>query len=313
MKKNKTNLIVIMNCVLACTFLLISGTLAAYTSLSNAKRTVSTVGSKQLFSSNILVDYDDEKDIQGKSMTFSSDVNENTFFVSVCNYAQGDKTKWASNDVHYSVNISLVDLNGNTVTEETVLSKYRWNKIVFSELSQPITGILSNETASEQMYTVTVPTEYMKDYRIRITADSSIPGYKRIGRVVSVAEEIATSEWKINYLNIEQQEAAYDLGCINTKLTGSEHVMLTLSWDYSHVEIDPWFLEDIGVAAPNPEAGWKSITFEVGGTDAEGNARPNQYSVTFYRTKAVRSDDNTPEDWDNIKSYIQLSSNAVSE
>ena len=207
----------------------------------------------------------------------------------------------------------MVDLNGNTVTGSAVLSKYKWNETAFSELSQPITGTLSNETASEQMYTVTVPTEYMKDYRIRITADSHIAGYKCIGRIVSVAEEIATSEWKINYLNIEQQEEAYDLGCINTKLTGSEHVMLTLSWDYSHVEIDPWFLEDIGVNTPVQNSGWKSITFEVGGTDAERNARPNQYSVTFYRTKAVRSDDSTLENWSEIKSYIQLSTNSVSE
>ena len=134
MEGRKSNLLIIINCSLACMFLLIAGSLAAYTSLSNAKRTISTVGSKQLFSSNILLEYDKEKnDIQGKSLSFSTDGNI-VFKISVCNYAQGDAGKYASEDITYKINVSLIDQNGNTVTDQNVLSGYKWEDKSFSAL-----------------------------------------------------------------------------------------------------------------------------------------------------------------------------------
>ena len=110
MKREKTNLLIIINCSLAVIFLLLAGSLAAYTSLSNAKRTISTVGSKQLFSSNILLEYEKEDDIQGDSMSFSKD-GDSTFKVSVCNYSQDNLEKYASDDINYTIKVSLMDQN----------------------------------------------------------------------------------------------------------------------------------------------------------------------------------------------------------
>ena len=107
MKREKTNLLIIINCSLAVIFLLLAGSLAAYTSLSNAKRTISTVGSKQLFSSNILLEYEKEDDIQGDSMSFSKD-GDSTFKVSVCNYSQDNLEKYASEDINYTIKVSLI-------------------------------------------------------------------------------------------------------------------------------------------------------------------------------------------------------------
>ena len=168
MEGRKSNLLIIINCSLACMFLLIAGSLAAYTSLSNAKRTISTVGSKQLFSSNILLEYDKESAVQGKSMSFSTDGNA-VFKVSVCNYAQGDDGKYASEDITYKINVSLIDQNGKTVTDQSVLSKYKWNDISFS-LTQPTEGTLTGGKALNNIYSVTVPTADMKKYKIKITA-----------------------------------------------------------------------------------------------------------------------------------------------
>ena len=306
MKREKTNLLIIINCSLACMFLLIAGSLAAYTSLSNAKRTISTVGSKQLFSSNILLEYEKEDDIQSKFMSFSKDA-DSTFKVSVCNYAQDNPKKYASEDINYTIKVSLLDQNGKIVTDQNVLSQYKWDNTPFSDLNDP-TYTLSKGKKSEHVYSITVPAKYMKGYKIKITAVPDKTGYHGLGRTISFSEDVASSKWKINYLNDEQEQKAYDLGCINTRLTGSEYAKLTLTWKTAHVQIDPWFLEDIKNSTVYIESSDNSLTFKAG-----GDSGFNQYDITFYRTNPVHSDDSTPEDWNAIKSYISLTSEKITE
>ena len=306
MKRGKTNLLIIINCSLACMFLLIAGSLAAYTSLSNAKRTISTVGSKQLFSSNILLEYEKEDDIQSKFMSFSKDA-DSTFNVSVCNYSQDNPEKYASENIEYTIKVSLLDQNGKEVTDHNVLSRYKWNDTKFSNLSEQ-TYTLSKGLKSENIYSITVPARYMKGYKIKIIVDPVTTGYRSLGRIISFSEDMASSEWKIDYLNDEQAQNAYDLGCINTRLTGSEYAKLTLTWDTAHVQIDPWFLEDIKKATAYIESTGNSLTFKAG-----GDSGFNQYDITFYRTNPVHSNDSTPEDWNAIKSYISLTSEKITE
>ena len=306
MKRGKTNLLIIINCSLACMFLLIAGSLAAYTSLSNAKRTISTVGSKQLFSSNILLEYEKEDDIQSKFMSFSKDA-DSTFKVSVCNYAQDNPEKYASENIYYTINVSLLDQNGKKVSDQEILSQYKWDNTPFSGLNVP-TGILSKGQKSEHVYSITVPAANMKGYKIKITAVPDKTGYHSLGRMISFSEDVASSKWKIDYLNDEQEQNAYDLGCINTRLTGSEYAQLTLTWDTAHVQIDPWFLEDIEKSTAYIRSAGNSLTFKAG-----GDSGFNQYDITFYRTNPVHSDDPTPESWDAIKSYIRLTSEKITE
>ena len=306
MKRGKTNLLIIINCSLACMFLLIAGSLAAYTSLSNAKRTISTVGSKQLFSSNILLEYEKEDDIQSKFMSFSKDA-DSTFKVSVCNYAQDNPEKYASENIYYTINVSLLDQNGKKVSDQEILSQYKWDNTPFSGLNVP-TGILSKGQKSEHVYSITVPAANMKGYKIKITAVPDKTGHHSLGRMISFSEDVASSEWKIDYLNDEQDQKAYDLGCINTRLTGSEYANLTLTWDTAHVQIDPWFLEDIEKSTAYIRSAGNSLTFKAG-----GDSGFNQYDITFYRTNPVHSDDPTPESWDAIKSYISLTSEKITE
>ena len=293
-------------------FLLIAGSLAAYTSLSNAKRTISTVGSKQLFSSNILLEYDEESAVQGKSMSFSADGNA-VFKVSVCNYAQGDDGKYASENITYKINVSLLDKNGKTVTDQQILSAYKWNETLFSELTKPIEGTLTGGEASNKVYSVTVPAADMKKYKIKITADPTNTQYKALGRILYFSEDVASSEWKITYLSDEQNQKAYDLGCIHIKLTGSEYARLTLTWDSEHVQVDPWFLADIendknASAIVNVNEANTSLTFTAGGDTGK-----NQYNIAFYRTNPVHGDDSTLETWENIKTYISLSSEKLTK
>ena len=306
MEGRKSNLLIIINCSLACMFLLIAGSLAAYTSLSNAKRTISTVGSKQLFSSNILLEYDEGSAVQGKSMSFSAN-GDAVFKVSVCNYAQGDDGKYASENITYKINVSLLDQNGKTVTDPQILSAYKWNEISFSNLTQSTEDTLTGGQASNKVYSVTVPTADMKKYKIKITADPISKQYKPLGRILYFSEDIASSEWKITYLSDEQNQNAFDLGCIHIKLTGSEYASLTLTWNSEHVQIDPWFLEDIRKdtnASATVGKDNNSLTFTAGGDTGK-----NQYNIAFYRTSPVHGD----ETWADIKSYISLSSKKLTK
>ena len=287
-------------------FLLIAGSLAAYTSLSNAKRTISTVGSKQLFSSNILLEYEKEDDIQSKFISFSKDA-DSTFKVSVCNYAQDNPEKYASEDINYTIKVSLLDQNGKIVTDQNVLSQYKRDNTPFSELKDQ-KDTLSSGQKSERVHSITVPAKYMKGYKIKITAVPDKTGYRSLGRIISFSEDVSSSEWKIDYLNDELAQNAYDLGCINTRLTGSEYAVLTLTWDTDHVQIDPWFLEDIKKSTVYIKSGNNSLTFKAG-----GDSGFNQYDITFYRTNPVHGDDSTPENWDAIKSYITLTSEKIEE
>ena len=307
MKREKTNLLIIINCSLAVIFLLLAGTLAAYTSLSNAKRTISTVGSKQLFSSNILLEYEKENDIQGDSMSFSKD-GDSTFKVSVCNYSQDNLEKYASEDINYTIKVSLMDQNGKKVTDQNILSRYKWDNISFSNLENNKTYCLTKGQKSQHIYSITVPAEYMKGYKIKIIAKPQKDGYRSLGRIISFFEDVSSSEWKIDYLNDELAQNAYDLGCINTRLTGSEYAKLTLTWNTAHIQIDPWFLEDIKKSTVYIESSDNSLTFKAG-----GDSGFNQYDITFYRTTPVHSDDSPLENWNHIKSYITLTSEKIIE
>ena len=238
-------------------------------------------------------------------MSFSG-VGENRFNVSVYNYAKEDPGKYASEDITYTIHVSLLDQSGKEVTDQSILSKYKLGEKKFSE-SGNITGTLNGNQKSEMIYSVTVPADYMKTYKIKITAQPTNNTYKSLGRIISFSEDVASSEWRISYLSDEQLQDAYDLGCIHVRLTGSEYAKLTLTWNTQHVQIDPWFLEDIrkdknASATVNDT----SLTFIAG-----GDTGTSQYNITFYRTTPVHEDD--AETWENIKSYISLTSEKLTK
>ena len=201
-----------------------------------------------------------------------------------------------------------MDQNGKEVTDQNVLSRYKWDNTSFSNLENNITYCLTKGQKSQHIYSITVPAEYMKGYKIKIIAEPRKDGYRSLGRIISFSEDVSSSEWKIDYLNDEQEQNAYDLGCINTRLTGSEYAKLTLTWKTAHVQIDPWFLEDIKKSTAYIESSDNSLTLKAG-----EDSGSNQYDITFYRTTPVHGDDSTPENWDAIKSYITLTSEKIEE
>ena len=240
-------------------------------------------------------------------MSFSGE-GTHTFSVSIYNYAKEDPGKYASEDITYTINVSLLDQSGKEVTDQSILSQYKLDGRKFSELGNT-TDTLNRNEKSEKTYSITVPTEYMKTYKIKIIAEPTNNTYKSLGRIISFSEDVVSSKWRISYLSDEQSQKAYDLGCIHVRLTGSEYARLTLTWNTQNVQIDPWFLEDIRKDTKTFVSETdSSLTFTAG-----GDIGTNQYNITFYRTAPVHGDDSTKETWENIKSYISLTSEKLTK
>ena len=64
------------------------------------------------------------------------------------------------------------------------------------------------------------------------------------------------------------------------------------------MEIDRWFLEQMGNPTVSENGTVKSVTLHLG---AAGT--PQQYTIQFYRTYAAGE---LSEDWETIKGYIQF-------
>lgn len=308
MKHNRIKTVIIFNSILASILLMIAGSFAAYTSLSNAKRVVSTVGAEQLFSSNVLTAYDSAGESLPSLRVISfgqEDSESNTFSFIIGNYAQGNKTNVSSKSISYTLKAWLLDSGDNKVTDTSVLSTYKLNDTVFSTDGITMNESLAGGTLDEDLYTVTIPYEHMSEYKILLTAKATnISSYSEIGRVVSTTTTVASSHWTGNFLQNETAQEAGELAAVNVRIQGTEQETMVIRWNTNYVEIDPWFLEDISkYITVSPDSadsdGWKTLKIKVGET-----GQPNQYSFTFYRT---RSFEPGKENWNDIRGYITFS------
>jgi hypothetical protein len=239
-------------------------------------------------------------------MTFSADTTTNSFRFNVCNYAQGDKTAWATRDITYELTVTLVTTSGIPVTDADVLDAYKLDGTSFSELGTlQKTLVYDAGQVTEDSYTITVPTAYMNDYRIRIIASASVEAYKPIGRVISTTESESTTHWRGTFTDAivdDDAQTPSALGSINTRISGQEEEIMVITWETDYVEIDPWFLEDLGqdnyTITEDEDQHTKTLKFEVGGDD-----QPSQYDISFYRTTSAKTLDET---WAEMKAHISF-------
>lgn len=308
MKHNRIKTVIVVNAILACILLLIAGSFAAYTSLSSAKRVVSTVGAEQLFSSNVLMAYDssDESLPSTRVISFGQEDSESsTFSFLIGNYAQGNKTNVSSKSIFYTLKAWILNSEDNEVIDSSVLSAYKLNGIPFTTDGLTINESLAGGTLEEDLYTVTIPYEHMSKYKILLTAEATnISSYSEIGRVISTTTTVASSHWTGNFLQNETVLSADKLTAINVRIQGTEQETMVIKWNTNYVEIDPWFLEDISkytTLSPGSldSGGWKTLKIKVGEA-----GQPNQYSFTFYRTRSFESNE---ESWKDIEGYITFS------
>jgi hypothetical protein len=292
--------IIIINFCLAAILAMVAGSMAAYTSLSSAKRVVSTTATKQMFSSDVLYTYNEEAGSPStRMMSFSADSDSNTFQFTICNYVQGDEQAYSTKNIAYTLTVDLLDSKGKVVEDTDVLEKYQLDGKAFS--SDEIEKVLLGSKASEDTYTISVPTELMSEYKIRIIAKSNVSNYLPIGRIISTAKTSVSVHWSGTFTDSIVGDTAHspsELGSINVRISGQENEIMVISWDTDYVQIDPLFLENLDDDFII-EKDDSMIKFEVGSI-----GQPSQYYISFYRTKPAKAISN--ETWDDIKNYISF-------
>ena len=295
MKKMKR--LTVIYFVLAAILAVIAISFAAYTSLSSAKRVVTVKGTEQLFTSDVLMEFQQDSQIQTRVISFGEE--DKVFSVMVSNHLQGDTTKYDTKNIPYTLNVELLDTDGHSVTDSNVYSK----------LSVNGTGMVSNSVslqnqklnggaAQNKTYTFRLDSEIL-NYRIKITAETTRSEYKSLGRIISFTTNTTATDWSGSFVEAEKTavDGNKELGIINYKISGQTEGDYVLSWDSSRVEIDQWCLHNMTTEKPVQNGNTESVTLHLG---AEG--KPKQYLITFYRTYAEQ--DLTTENWDDIVQYI---------
>ena len=306
--KKRTKLIAVYLFIVAAVAV-IAYSMAAYTSLSSAKRVVTVRGSEQYFTSDILVQYEKGASLQSRVKSFGKNDTTRTFSVKVSNHLQNDVTKYDSKSINYTFTAELVDADGNSVTNSGVD-----NKLTINYGNQSLTPTngkceIKNQsfaggTAQDTTYQFTLTGDEILQYRIRITAvPTNRSEYKPLGRLIVLAVDSTVSNWTGSFLTTESNAVDNDktLGLLNYRISGHLEEDCVLSWDSSRVEIDKWFLDQMGISTTNQitkTGNMRSVKLHLG---AAGT--PQQYTIQFYRTYAAGD---LKEDWDTISNYIKF-------
>ena len=296
MKKMKR--LTVIYFVLAAILAVIAVTFAAYTSLSSAKRVVTVKGTEQLFTSDVLLEFQNDSQIQTRVISFGEE--EKVFSVVVSNHLQGDTTKYDTKNIPYTLKVELLDADGNTVTDNNVYSKLSVDGTNMASNPAEISDrVLNGGKAQDQAYTFRLEPEIL-NYRIRITAETTRSEYKSLGRVISFTTSTTATDWSGSFVEAEKTavDSNKELGIINYKISGQTEGDYELRWDSSRVEIDQWCLEKMTSKTPAENGTIKSVTLHLG-----ASGTPKQYLITFYRTYAEQD---LTESWDDVSKYISF-------
>ena len=305
MKKMK--LLTVIYFVLAAILAVITVSFAAYTSMGSAKRVVTVKGTEQFFTSDVLQEYQNEAEIQTRVISFGEE--EKVFSVTVCNYLQGDVTKYDTKNIPYTFTAELLDADGKTVTESNVYSKLSVNgNYMTSNPAELSNQVLTGGTTQCKNYIFALDSEIL-NYRIKIKAMTTRSEYKPLGRVIAFTTNATATNWSGSFMEAEKTavKGNKELGIINYKISGQTEEDCILSWDSSKVEIDQWCLEKMTSQKPamNVDGTIKSVTLHLGAAD-----EPKQYLITFYRTYAERD---LTESWDDVSKYISFQNSKKQE
>ncbi|MDO4479174.1 MAG: hypothetical protein Q4B73_09110 [Lachnospiraceae bacterium] len=286
--------------VLAALLAVITISFAAYTSISSVKRVVTVKGTEQLFTSDILMPYEDADNLESRVISFGAGATDKSFEVNISNHIQGDVSKYDAKGFSYTFNMELFDRNGNRVTDAAVYQQLKINGTAMSANPYAISGVFPGGASKDDLYKFTLTDDLMA-CKLKLTAVSSVNTYKPLGRLISFTTDKTSANWTGEFMTAEKVTAVMnkELGMINYLISGHVEEDCVLSWDATRVDIDQWFLDDLGVTPEEGDGGRKMLRLHLGAENT-----PDQYIITFYRTYAVS--DLESETWDDIQSYISF-------
>ncbi len=221
--KKRTKLIAVYLFLIAVVAI-IAYSLAAYTSLSSAKRVVTVRGSEQLFTSDVLVQYDSPSKLSTKVKSFGKDDTTRTFSVTISNHLQNDTTKFDKNQISYDFKVELVDAGGNVVTDENIYKNITINNTIkLANGTYTESGTLAAGTAQDKTYTFVLKGNEILPYQIKITAvPTNRTQYKPLGRQIVLTTDTTETHWTGSFLETEKSAVTNGekLGLLNYRISG---------------------------------------------------------------------------------------------
>lgn len=288
----------------------ISGTFAAYTNFSMARRVVSVKdGSIVLFASNLL--YTEDKSVQNSGyQNRRISLTGNTFAVEVYNYILADKDTFNNQTIQYTFRVSLVS-SSHSPTGYAVLMNDEVHP--FTLIEDGTYGVsLTNQTlsgnqASKNSYTIQVPDTDKNGIRLIIEAipdESSYPATnnKKLASGIVIGNLSLEKNWTGQFIDSRKQGEKdlnpKDYDGFNYGISGYGEGTITLSWNKQFLEINPWFVSDVNASVTNNTV-WKSICFPVGG---DSDYIQTAAQIQFYW--ASLSQDIS---WEDLAGYVEVS------
>lgn len=288
-------------CLLAAVLLLcISGTLMAYTNFNSVRRLVSVNSdSNVLFYSNLLYaepKSTDESDYRTKKLTLT----ENQFTLNIYNHFPGDTATVNDQDITYTLKCTLLSASDNGAGFSVDGTKF--SPLADGSFGTVLSGqTLTGNTASMKSYSIVIPDSETDIVRIRIEAipnDASYAATKqhKLAAVILHGELVAEDQWTGRIIDQQKGRKPADYDGFNYEISGTGAGKVTLTWDASALQLDPWFQS--AVTNPPSEVIENPFTFEVGGEN-----QPTAYQLQFYWVS--RPDDEMS--WEELSSKITVS------
>lgn len=287
LKKYKIFLLVAVFAVFSLTL----GISAAYTNVNKVKRVISTQGGVQTaFSSNYLTLVDKEFTAYDmKRIIFANTAESRDIEITVSNFPRDNQNIVNQNDIAYSFNVTLIDANGQAVSEYKGFS-----------FSGPEDKTLHAGRAETHTYILTVPPSFVEEnIKIMIEAvpaQTSHTDEKKLAKILTFTENSErTSAW----IGAFQENTAEGYDGFNYEITGQGAGTLSLTWDPAKLEINKVFLNTYNLT-PAETGGKSTVSWEVGSENG-------RYVVQFYKKEGVSYSDNA------YKGYAELKFTPLSE
>lgn len=283
------------------------GSMAAYTNFNSVKKVVSTgKPTDTLFSSNYLYLVTDTETNYSTRRITSAETGENsTFVVQIYNYVYGNPSAWNIEDIGYTFVVKVKPrIDGNSLPagiESISVQKDSSNIDKTSESGAIIftkASTLIKDRASQDSYTITVPTNIKDQIKLEITATPTVStktSHKKLAAVISMATLETVSNWTGKFLDSKNNlPSKYD--GYNYEISGNGEGKVTLKWNSDVLQASVWFTNGHYITSyKDNNINYKSITFDVGNDSA--------YQLQFYRVPGAT----IPEDWNGLENCVKVS------
>lgn len=296
--------------------LLIGGSYAAYTRQAYQRGIARNRDTETIsFTSNYLQlctsgtaenSYIQKNVVYGKDETTANTVS---FDIYVYNYANGNKSLVSQKDITYTMKIEFKDGDGKNYTVKCDDD----NAVTVKDNVYEVTKTLTGRAANANQFTISFPgseIDKMKITASAIPADVTITNNQILAAILVPSTSTSASSFRAEGTFIDKSEGTpkdYDGFNYEVSISGGK-AEATLTWNPDIVEIDKYFLKKIGKQKSDinteTDSGKQTLTFTMDQAKGSGD-----YLIPFY----IKSKDDIPETWDEMKQIIQFSATQITE